>query len=574
MSTLNLSNVHPDQTDLKIQFEAFLNTQDAWKGVVTSQTGQGIISLVSAVGAFDQASIRRKFQDSFPDTVVSDRAAYALSAMQGVRLARKLPAGVQVNLKSTAIAISVPAYTIFQGSGAFFFNREALFLPADTTVSVTLYEGSVLRYSMPGIDEPYALFVSSETAFTVSDIDVEVLLNDSPMSRATGGLWTLNNQLGFGDSTLPEGKLMIQFGNAKFGGQPSNNDTVYITYVTTNGADANSLDCLGKLLTVTNYPTVSGAFTGNPTGGANERSAIAYKNIAAPTFGVFDSAINKQQHISMALQFPGVVDVIPFAQREINPSALEWMNVIKLVLYTSSPWSESTKAAFLSFMQSKCAYAPHFVLDTPVIRPVDVIMDIYCYNWANSTQAKLNVETAITALFAPRIGMLNYDLHMSDIITAAQDSDPGVEYVVLKDPTEDILISGQSVPTPVITLQTGGTFDVGSYYYGVQVTTVSGIISPRNFAQYKILSGNTNAFELTWDAVTDAVSYQIYRKSPSDLRPGLVNVVAGNAPRVYLDMNTVPAGAPPQAQNTVPVKYTTLNSLLVTDYYSARSIRN
>lgn len=573
MATLNLSNVHPDQEDIRIQLEQYLNNTDSWKGVVTSQTGQGILNMIAAIGAFDQAKIRRKFEDSFPETVVSDRAAYAISAMQGVRLTRKLPASITVNLKSASLSQTIPAYTVFQGAGAFFFNREAIFLQADTPASATLFEGNVLRYSMPGLDQPYAMFVSPELAFTVSDVDVEVRLNDAPMARSTGGLWKMEGQLGFVDSTLPDGKLMLQFGNSKFGGQPGTNDMLYITYVTTNGSDGNSLDCLGKGITCPAYATVTGSFISNPIGGANERSALAYKNIAAPTFGVFNSAITKQQYISTALQFPGVVDVITFAQREVNPSALEWMNLIKIVLYTSSDWDDFMRQEFLDHMHSNSAYSPRFFLENPQAELVDINIDIYCYNWTNSTQAKLNATAAIQALFTPRIGMLNYDLHLSDIINAAKDSDPGIEYVILNKPVDDVLISGSPVPAPTLTLiPNGGNLSSDTYYYGIQVTTNKGVIAIRNLG--KITAPANSAVKIDWIPITDAVTYQVFRKDTASQRPGLVAEILATHGTSFTDTNMVAPGVTPAPQNTVPVRYVKANSLVVTDHYSVRSVRN
>lgn len=573
MSTLNLSNVHPDQEDIRIQLEQYLSNTDSWKGVVTSQTGQGILNMVAAVGAFAQAKIRRKFEDSFQETVVSDRAAYAISHMQGVRLTRKLPASITVNLKSASLSQTIPAYTVFQGAGAFFFNREAIFLLADTPASVTLFEGNVLRYSMPGLDQAYAMFVSSESAYTVSDVDVEVLLNDAPMARHTGGLWQAEGQLGFVDSTLPEGKLMLQFGNLKYGGQPGTNDMLYITYVTTNGADANSLDCLGKGVTCPSYTTVSGSFISNPIGGANERPALEYKNVASPTFGTFNSAIVKQQYITTALSFPGVVDVITFAQREVNPTALEWMNLIKIVLYTSSAWDDFMRQEFLDFMHANSAYSPRFFLEYPQAEPVDINIDIFCYNWVNSTQAKLNATAAIQALFDPRVGMLNYDLHLSDIINAAKDSDPGIEYVILNKPTNDVLISGSPVPAPVLTLvPNGGNLPSDTYYYGIQVTTDKGVIATRNLG--KIVAPANSAIQIDWIPVTDAVSFQIYRKDTLSQRPGLIAEVLALHGTSFMDTNLVLPSTAPAPQNTVPVRYVQAATLVVTDHYSVRSVRN
>ena len=573
MTELNLSNVNPDHVDIRIQLETYLNTLDSWKGVVNSQTGQGILNMVAAIGAFDQAKIRRKFQDSFPETVVSDRAAYAISFMQGVRLTRKLPAGVVANLTSATFSQTIPAYTIFQGAGAYFFNREAVFLQADTPASVQLHEGQVVRYSMPGLGQDYVMFVSSESAYTVSDVDVTVLLNDAPMARASGGIWTLKGQLGYADSTLPEGKLKLQFGNSTYGGSPGSNDTLYITYVTTNGSDGNSLECNGKGITCADYATVTGRFISNPTGGADERPALAYKNIAAATFGKFDSAITKQQYISTALEFPGVVDAVTFAQREVNPSALEWMNLIKIVTYTSSPWDDFQRKEFLDYMHKNTAYSPVFFMEEPQAELVDIDLEIYCFNYVNSTQAKLKVIDAINELFRPRVGILNYDLHVDDITSAAKAADPGIDYVILRNPINDVLISGSPIPKPnLLLLPNAGNLPGDTYYYGIQATTSVGVIAVRNLA--KIVATTHSAITIDWIPVTDAVSYQIFRKDTASQRPGLIAEILATQDTQYTDINLVLPGVSPEPQNTVPVRYVKVNTMIVTDYYSQRNVRN
>ena len=83
MAQLTLSNVNPDFNDLLAQLESYLTTIDSWKGVVTSQTGTGILSMVSAIGTFAQAKIQRKYEDAFPETVISASASYAIAEMQG-----------------------------------------------------------------------------------------------------------------------------------------------------------------------------------------------------------------------------------------------------------------------------------------------------------------------------------------------------------------------------------------------------------------------------------------------------------------------------------------------------------
>lgn len=570
---LILSTLNPDQEEIKTQLQAYLSTLDSWKGAVNSQTGQAILNMIAAVGAYSQASIRRYAEDAFPETVVSDEASYAIADMQGVRLTRKLPASVSVTLTSP-VSLTLPAYTVFQGAGGFFFNRNAVFITGGAgPLAVTLYEGKVQRISTNGLGQDYSLFVSSESSFTVSDVDVSILLDTTPMARTTGGIWTLKNQIGFVDSTMPDGKLFIQFGNSIYGGSPTAVQTLNITYVVTIGADGNNLSTNGKTLVAPDYTTVSGLFTTSPSGGANERPALTYKNLAAPTFGVFDAAVTKQQYITTALTYPGVIDVITHAQREVNPSSVYWMNLIQLVVLTSTPsvpWTTQQRNDFMTWLQSKSAFVPRFFMQDPVAVTVNVDMDIFCFNWVNSTQAKLNAINAVTNLFAPRAGILNYDLHKTDITDAVLKSDPGIEYVTLRTPADDVIVSSTPMDFPTLTeLLTGGTLtNATNYYYGLAVTTADGIVTVKNLAA-KLTTTATSRIQVDWLAYPGAVSYQLYRK----VEAGSLLLLYSGTALTFTDTGAItPSGAPP-AQSTVPIRYISLGTLNIVDKYSTRSIR-
>jgi hypothetical protein len=440
---------------------------------------------------------------------------------------------------------------------------------------------------MPGIGEAFAMFTSEETGFQVSDLDVVILRDNAPLERSTGGLWNLRDRLGFVDSTHPEGKLLVQFGDAVYGGIADPNQTLLITYVITLGADANSLDTLGKNVAADDYTQISGVFTSNPTGGANERSALLYKNFAAPTFGMFNSAITKSQYATLAFSYPGVVDVWTFAQREVNPSALEWMNLIEINLLTESPWTPAMKNEFIQYMEENSAYSPKFIVKNPVAVPVVLDLDIYCFKWASATQAKVNAENALQALLSPRPGYLNYDLYLSDIVDSVLAADEGIEYIHIRNPTSDVIISGQPVPEPTLTVEfdAGGTIQTGIFYYAIAANLSDGIITTRRYATVDIdtlyesqpdfgpgpAPDPDAVITVTWEPVVNATSYDVYRRGPADNTLKLVaNNVVGTT---WDDDGTVVGGAVPPAQNTVSVKYLTLDTLTITEKYSSRGDR-
>lgn len=568
---LTLSNIQPDPEDILAQLQAELANSDAWRGNVETQVGQTILRMVAAVGALGQAKIRRNLQDVFPETAVSDRAAYALAVHQGVRINRKLPAEIEVTLTSQAVSTTVPAYSTFQGGGSFFFNREAVFLPGDTPVQMSLFQGIVKQVVTTGIGLDYSLFGSQEGNFVVSDLDVVVKIDGTTITRTIDGMWKLPEQAGFVDRTTPDGKLLVEFGNNQFGSKPDTNETIEITYVVTAGEEGNGLNTLNKSVTATDFGNIVGTITSQPTGGANQRPPEVYKNIAAPTFGTFGSAITRPQYITTALQYPGVVDVVTFAQREVNPFSKEWMNLIKIVPLTESYWGPSQRQDFLDFMQEKTAFAPFFFIEDPSSIGMTITANVYCVNSVDVNNIQALVVQALIDFFQPRAGILNFNVYLSDIVSAIKSADPGIEYIELQSPTEDLIINGQPLPAPTLTVLNGlGSLPVGVYYYGIAVTTPAGNITVRSYASVEVTVPNS-AIKLDWTDSAIATGFDVYGRLPGAL--GKIASVSSST-LTYTDFGSVsPVGSVP-AQNTLPVRYVQASAINITAKYSTRGLRS
>ena len=571
MSTLNLSTIVPDPEGIKSELIAYLSTKDSWRGLSNSAVGTTLLEMISAVGALDEAKIRRARQEAIPETAVSDRALYSLAVFQGVRLSRKLPASVTATL-STLTNTTIPAYTQFEGGGNFFFNRTTIFLTGSVPQSVVLQEGKVVTKTMRGLSEDFSVYLSAETFFTVSDVDVRVTVNSTLLQRATDGLYSLRGKQGFNDRTLPDGRMVVQFGGGLFGSTPRTTDGVSIVYVTTSGASANSITVSGKAIYSTPYPKVTGTFTSEPTGGSDQNSAIIYKNIAAPTFGTFGAAVTKGQYLSAALNYPGVLDAQLFAQRESNPSAYQWMNLIKIVLLTSTNWNAAMKKAFLQRMQESSQYTTRFFLEIPTPYLINVNASVYCYNWANTSTVQANVQAAITRLLQVRSGSLGYDFYLSDVETAIKQSDPAIEYFTLTSPTTNTIISSPPVEDLTGTVQpNSGALPPGFYVYGIEVVTALGIIAARTYFQVST-SAPTSSIALSWTAVPGALSYNVYGLNGTT--PAMVLGLLANVPtNSYTDSGLITPGVQPLPQSTSSVRYAVLNSMSIEVKYSTRGTR-
>jgi hypothetical protein len=581
--TLVLSSLTGDIDQFVQQFQAYLQTTPTWVGNLTTQTSETLIELISSVGVFAQGRLIRESEDAFAETAQSDSAILAITQMQGLRIARYLPAGVTTTLTSP-IDVSLPPLTQFSGGGSYFFNRDQLTFVAGVPLAVTLFQGQVYSYAMNGLGTERQTFVGSQDAFVVSDQDVIVEINGTIIPKAYGGLWNFDGLPGYADITLSDGRLLLQFGNLggtnaqftaipQFGTIPQVNDTVIISYPVTTGDSGNSLVTMGQNVTVTGYPTITGTFTGNPTGGASGNPIVAYKNVAAGGFGTYSSAVTKSQYQAIISTYPGIIDAVTQAQREINPMDVTWMNIIRVSALTTSPWTQAQIQDFTDYCQTVTMYSTYFLWQNPVAVPNDIVLDVYIFNSALPAQVEANVTAAIQNLFAPRPGILMTDFYVSDLVSAALNSSPGmISYVIPVTPTTPMVVSAPPSPQITYTLEEGmGTLGELVYAYAVSTTLMNGEVGiPSNWVFPQVVTEAADyAITLTWPAVSNAESYQIWGRVPGTTTLGMLASVPATT-LTYTDMGTtMPTGTIPTSTN-FPIQYNSLGTLTVNVAYSAR----
>lgn len=574
-ANIELSQVRGDFNALVTQLQDHLRTKDSWTGFLTTQTGETLLEMVAAVGALNQMRLLRYYQDSFPATALSDTAVYAIASMQGVRINRKAPMGVQVTLVSPSGEVIVPEMTLFTVAGTPFFNRQAFTLTS-TPITVQLYEGVVERVFTRGLGSFYQTFITKETGFIVSDEDVKVKINGEEIEKTWDGLWKLSSKEGYRDRTLPDGRLQLEFGNDRFGSTPTVNDEVEITYVVTQGTSIQTLKTLNRKVTCDDFPSIEGEAVANPTGGGEATDPELYKNLSAAQFGNFGSAVTKQQYQNTALSYAGVVDAKTFAQRESNPTAVQWMNLIKIVLLTTTPWNQEDRNRFLEFMYKNTMYSTRIFLENPVPVPVDISITLGCFSWANANDCKASATAAVMELFRLKPGILGRDIFRSDIHDAVMASNAGIEYVVLNTPRSDLIISGAPMDMPKVTAGAinTGSIPVGTYYYAVSPVVyaggVTGVIPPSRFITFVNTIPNTR---LTIDFIPyeGAFQHQVWGRSANQI--GLLATIASNQNPTFVDDGVFTPTQTPPPTSTVPVRYNTIGNLVVEARYSSRSQR-
>lgn len=575
-------------------FEQYLTRKESWKGNLTTMTGQTLIELVAALGAFNQTQIGRAFADCFAETAVSDSAIRACALMQGVRMTRKTPAQMTVTL-TAPYGVIIPAYSQFECGGQSFFNRKVIEFNTSNeetvTLTATLYQGELVTHNISGNGTNLQTWLSDEDDFAVSDTDVMVLLDSQLIPITTAGLWNYKNQNAVMDLTTSTGRLLLQFGTynvsqatfeygepdlkeVRYGYIPQVNDNLTIAYIVTDGNTGNNYVTIDKKVTIDGFDTVEGTATENPKYGASEKSTLTYKNNTASSFGTYGSAVTKSQYSSVVNTYPGVVDAITQAQREIDPSDLQYMNIIWVTGLTESPWTEEKKQEFCTWCQNISMYSTRFVwVDaTPVDR--NIVMKVYCYNSAVLTDTQTNVENAVSKLFAPRPGILMTNIYRSDIIDTCLASDPNIAYIVMETPDFDFVVTEPVSPTLtyVINENAGGTLGEQQYSYAVTSVYADGTESQRNNwvhpLVYKNMAGVTIA--LNWHKDILAVKYKIYGRDSTTM--GLITEVDADT-LTYTDTGAVTPDKDAFKIIRTVIRYNRLTDLTVTCEYAERQKR-
>ena len=588
---LIISDLTADFDQFVQDFETYLQNKDAWRGNLTTMTGQTLIELAAAIGAFNQAKLSRAFTDAFPETSVSDAAIRAGTFMQGVRMTRRLPAQIQVQLTGTE-GLVLPRFTQFECAGYQFFNRDAITLVGETPVEATLYQGEIVIYTMSGTGTNLQAWVSPETDFQISDQDVRVIINDKDIPVSYSGLWNYKATDACQDLTSSNGRLIVQFGTNNvagvdqeladelglgkpiaYGTVPGINDTVEIQYAVTEGESGNNYVTLNKSVTIDGYPDVEGTALDNPRYGSSEKSTLVYKNNTSSAFGTYGSAVTKNQYLATVTTYPGVIDAITRAQREINPNDLELMNVIWVTGITNEPWDLAKRAEFCNWCQAQSMYSTRFVWKdaTPVNRAVSV--RVYCYNSAVLSDVEDNVKRAVLQLFQARSGILMLNIYRSDIYDTILASDKNIAYIILDEPTEDCVVTQPESPSLGFEVISGSsTLAEQQYNYCVTLVDKLGNESVKNeWVHPLVTETNQQRVKLSWLPVTSAVQYKIYGRRGDSI--GLMQTVNSDVHEFTDDGSITPDQSQYEAYEDVEIKYNTLTSLNVDVSYADRQSR-
>ena len=556
MTTINLQPT-VDQDALLAQFQNILSAQQVWTAVSQSSTGIQLSSMIAGYAALDLYQIEQAARERYTETSLRDSSAYAIANTLGVYVNRKRPASMQVSLTQTVTltAFSLPAQTSFVCGAYTLFNREAINWPQNTsTITITLYEGSPQSYNVNGGLLDFQAWLSPHANYVVSDSDVIVNVNGSPIKVVTDILSNYPNTSAVRSRTTRNGNMQLVFGTTSYGYRPGPSDSINIMYAVTQGLNGNNTAISGLPVSCTANSNVSGTALTGLTNGQNELSPALLRQIGPLNFTSRNGASTPAQLNALCVTYPGVIDAYAVPQRQYAPMDPKFNSWTRIGLITTSVWTTDQQNAFLNWLSTKPTNLGQFYLYPVATLPVAISLNAYITGGVSVTAAQTAITTAIQNLFVEGFGTIGHNIYKDDILNAARSSFTGIDYLELVTPTSDILCTVQS-PSDVQLINGASSAMTGTFLYSVTSVVGTTETLATNFQQITVAG---NSVQIGWTAVSGALSYNVYRRDSAGN-----NVLLGNTvSNTFTDNNDV--GTPVTAPSaTGPLIYPVLASLVV-----------
>ena len=440
----DLDKTKPDFEDLVTQIQNELKQKDNWNDILAAGIGETLIENIAAIGAYDQLSIERAERETWLDTARIPSSVFSIARSLGVHVNRKKPALVEVVLKKSIDdeIVEIPEYTqFFVDNNIPCFNREKIIINETEEEKLSLlYQGEIFETTFESDGSPYQRFSIDEKNFAVSNTDIKITNNDKEFKLVTDGLWRYReDERVFYENTLPDGSIEILFGNGIFGKIPSAGSDINVLYVITLGENGNDSR---SGLSVTSEDSIEG-FTKTPLkNGENEDGIEFYKLLAPDLYSSKKRAVSKKDHKALVVsEYPGVIDAVFRAQRDIDPSNKNLMNVVYVTLLTKSKFSLEDWKRFEEWMNERQIEGLVYVPYPSNEYKMNIQACVYANKNSRLKTVKSNIELKIKDYFLLRLGSLGFSVYLNDIHHLIKESDPNVNYVELFEPTYSFEIS-------------------------------------------------------------------------------------------------------------------------------------
>lgn len=345
--TIQLEAVRPDWDAINTALRTALAQpgREAWRDLYPGGTGETLLEFMSAVGVYNQHGIESAFLETFLDTARRPTSVYALTRTLGTRISRKVSPSVTMTLSrpTASSPLVIPKWTEWASVGGdTLVNVEPIvFDVGQLSLNATLYSGVVSQYDVVSTGTAFQeLFVSGSAPFSVSDLHLEVIVNNAEWKIITNGLWNYTSaDRVVVDATTGSGDLVLLFGDDQYGTAPNSGNIITVRWLDTKGTRSAQLSVGTKFTTTING--LKATTIESQAKGGDEKGAEFYRRMAPYIYSERDKPVTPDGYTAKALDYPGVVDAVVMFQRDIDPYDLRMMNVAyaSLLISDGTVWS-------------------------------------------------------------------------------------------------------------------------------------------------------------------------------------------------------------------------------------------
>lgn len=424
----SLSATKPDFEEILFSFVQELQTDQAWKDIVHTGTGQTLLRNFSAGVSYLHFAIVRAVQNSFLLPNSTKDTIYQGMNFLGVNVRRRVPnkLAVRLSIPDHNSPFIIPRFTQFIVGNELFFNRtDITFTAFELYKDVTLHQGTI--FARQGVAEgiPYETISVGYENFAISNDDVYVKVNDeywATDNKIRPWMATKDQKIVF-TKTSETGNVEILFGNGIYAKKLEASDELEIIWAETKGLGANHVLSDTHFVQSNLDLEVTGITLSPSYGGDNELDLSTYANLGSHIMASSGVGIRRADFKALALEYPTIRDAIFKGQAEYAPGIRVFQNVVKSTVLTNTASGLMSPMEWLSFtdyLAKRSTFSLIFEREDPLIIDVVVNATIYCNTRANLSDINSVLTNAVKALTVPKPGVLGYSLYASDVISVLE----------------------------------------------------------------------------------------------------------------------------------------------------------
>ena len=323
---------------IKANFRNYLSAQDQFRDYNFEASGLNVLLDVLAYNTYYNAFyLNMTSAENFLATAQKRNSvvnlARSLNYTPRSRTAARIEGTITATTVSSPATITVPQYTEFTGTidntTYTFITEEDVFLTSSGSYSATvsLKEGKVLtrRFTVNTSDIDQRFLIPNLNIDT-STLTIRVLNSSTDSTSRT---FTKVDNLVELESTdqvfyleeVEDGQFEVKFGDGIFGISLNNGNIVVMTYIITDGKDANDIQVLTYADSISGISAISFTATDPATGGADRETVTSIKFNAPKSYESQNRVVTAEDYKALMLRQSSVNSVVVWGGENNDPPA-------------------------------------------------------------------------------------------------------------------------------------------------------------------------------------------------------------------------------------------------------------